>query len=118
MTASEPTLVATTNQGVLVTVKRDGRPQLSNILYGYDAPTRTVRISVTDYRAKTRNLRRDPRASLYVTSQDFWSYEVLEGTVTLSEVTTRPDDAAADELVQLYREGSGEHPDGPWGAAA
>lgn len=111
MTSREPSLVATTNKGVLVTLKRDGRPQLSNINYAYDAPTRTVRISVTEGRAKTRNLRRDPRASLYVTSEDFWSYEVLDGTVTLSEVATRPDDDAADELVQLYRDVSGEHPD-------
>jgi PPOX class probable F420-dependent enzyme len=111
MTRPDPTLVATTNKGVLVTLKRDGRPQLSNIIYAYDALTRTVRISVTENRAKTRNLRRDPRASLYVTSEDFWSYEVLDGTATLSAVTTRPDDTAAEELVQLYRAVSGEHPD-------
>jgi PPOX class probable F420-dependent enzyme len=111
MTRPDPTLAATTNKGVLVTLKRDGRPQLSNIIYAYDALTRTVRISVTENRAKTRNLRRDPRASLYVTSEDFWSYEVLDGTATLSEVTTRPDDTAAEELVQLYRAVSGEHPD-------
>ncbi len=111
MTPRDPNLTATTNKGVLVTLKRDGRPQLSNINYAYDAPTRTVRISVTEDRAKTRNLRRDPRASLYVTSEDFWSYEVLDGTVTLSEVTTRPDDDAAEELVHLYRDVSGEHPD-------
>lgn len=108
---SEPTLVAQANKGVLVTLKRDGRPQLSNINYAYDAATHTVRISVTDDRAKTRNLRRDSRASLHVTSDDFWSYEVLEGTVTLSDVTTDPHDAAADELVQLYRAAAGEHPD-------
>lgn len=111
MTRPDPTLVATTNKGVLVTLKRDGRPQLSNIIYAYDALTQTVRISVTENRAKTRNLRRDPRASLYVTSEDFWSYEVLDGTATLSAVTTRPDDTAAEELVQLYRAVSGEHPD-------
>jgi len=85
MTRRDPTLAATTNKGVLVTLKRNGRPQLSNIIYAYDALTRTVRISVTENRAKTRNLRRDPRASLYVRSEDFWSYEVLDGTATLSE---------------------------------
>ncbi|MDQ3610281.1 MAG: PPOX class F420-dependent oxidoreductase [Actinomycetota bacterium] len=111
MTTRDLSLVTTTNKGVLVTLKRDGRPQLSNIVYAYDAPMHIVRISVTEDRAKTRNLRRDPRASLYVTSEDFWSYEVLDGTATLSEVTTRPDDEAAEELVQLYRAVSGEHPD-------
>lgn len=111
MTSPKPILIGTTNKGVLVSLKRDGRPQLSNINYAYDTTTRTVRISVTDDRAKTRNLRRDPRASLYVTSDDFWSYEVLEGTVTLSEVTTQPHDPAAEELVQLYRDVAGEHSD-------
>lgn len=42
MTRRDPTLVATTNKGVLVTLKRDGRPQLSNIIYAYDALTRTA----------------------------------------------------------------------------
>ena len=107
----EPTLLMQTNKGVLVTLKRDGRPQLSNINYAYDAATRTVRISVTDDRAKTRNLRRDPRASLHVASDDFWSYEVVEGTASLSEVTTDPHDDAAEELVHLYRDVTGEHPD-------
>ena len=51
------------DRGVLATLRADGRPQLSNIIYvPGDGPT--FRISVTDSRAKTRNLRRDPRASL------------------------------------------------------
>ena len=53
---------------------------------------------------------RDPRASLYVTSQDFWSYAVVEGEADLSPVTTAPNDATADELVALYQAVSGEHP--------
>jgi PPOX class probable F420-dependent enzyme len=97
-------------RGVLVTLKADGRPQLSNIGYavGDDG---FVRISVTDGRAKTSNLRRDPRASLHVTAEDFWSYVVLEGDAQLSTVATDPDDPAADELVDLYRQLQGEHPD-------
>jgi PPOX class probable F420-dependent enzyme len=96
--------------GVLTTIKRDGRPQLSNITYavGDDG---LVRISVTDGRAKTRNLRRDPRASLYVGRSDGWAYLVLEGAVELSDVATAPDDAAVEELVALYRQLQGEHPD-------
>ena len=111
VTTTEPSLVADQHQGVLVTLKRDGRPQLSNIGYAYDPATRTVRISVTDDRAKTRNLRRDPRASLHVSRQDFYAYQVVEGTVTLSEVTRAPHDDAAEELVELYRAIAGEHPD-------
>ncbi len=97
-------------QGVLTTVKADGRPQLSNILYFMDGTGR-ARISVTDDRAKTRNLRRDPRASLYVVGDTFWAYVVLEGTADLSAVATAPDDAVVEELVAMYRQAQGEHPD-------
>jgi PPOX class probable F420-dependent enzyme len=104
-------LLTPTGLAVLVTLRRDGRPQLSNIGYAHDPATGRIRISLTDTRAKTRNLRRDPRASLYLTSPDFRSYLVLDGTVELSPVTTAPRDATADELVDLYRTIAGEHPD-------
>jgi PPOX class probable F420-dependent enzyme len=96
--------------GVLVTSRADGRPQLSNIVYvtGGDG---SVRVSVTDSRAKTANLRRNPRASLHVTSEDFWSYVVLEGTAALSAVAGAPDDEVVDALVEVYRSAQGEHPD-------
>lgn len=97
-------------QGVLVTQKRDGRPQLSNVIYGIDGDG-LVRVSITADRAKYQNLRRDPRSSLHVTQDDFWAYVVLEGDVDLSPVASAPDDATVDELVELYRSLSGEHPD-------
>ena len=68
-------------------------------------------MSVTDTRAKTRNLRRDPRASLYVPGDDFWTFVVLDGEADLSPVATDPGDPVADELVTVYRAISGEHPD-------
>src|SRR5664279_1366584 len=74
-------------QGVLATLKRDGRPQLSNILY-LARERYAVRISVTNGRAKTKNLRRDPRASLHVTRGDFFAYVVLE-VIHISEPTRR-----------------------------
>ena len=97
-------------RGVLVSIKRDGRPQLSNIMYGV-TDDGVVRISITADRAKYANLRRDPRGSLHVTQADFWAYVVLEGDVELSEVAAAPDDAAVEELVDLYRSLAGEHPD-------
>lgn len=105
------TLLADSHQGVLTTLKRDGRPQLSNVSYTFDPETRLIRISVTDGRAKTRNLRRDPRASFYVTSADFRSYAVAEGTAELTPVAAAPDDATVDELVDVYRAIAGSHPD-------
>ena len=96
--------------GVLTTLKRDGRPQLSNISYdvGDDG---VIRISVTDGRAKTGNLRRDPRASLYVGRSDGWAYVVLECRAELGPVAAAPDDEAVEDLIALYRRVGGEHPD-------
>ncbi len=95
----------------LATLKRDGRPQLSNVSYTFDPDRDLVRASVTDGRAKVRNLRRDPRASLMVSSPDGWSYVVLEGEVTFSEVAAAPADDAVEELVEVYRLIAGEHDD-------
>lgn len=60
--------LATRELGVLATLKRDGRPQLSNVNHTFDLDTRLLRISVTADRAKARNLARDPRASFHLTS--------------------------------------------------
>lgn len=103
-------LARATNQSVLTTIRRDGRPQLSNVLHTVDADG-LIRISTTAPRAKFRNLRRDPFAALHVNGPDFFSYAVLEGDTTLSEVAARPDDSVVDELVELYRALAGEHPD-------
>ena len=82
-------LVAAQRQGVLVTLRKDGWPQLSNVNYGWDAGQQTIRISTTDDRAKTANMRRDPRVSFHVTSGDFWSYVVVDGQAALSEVAAQ-----------------------------
>ncbi|MFI9645334.1 PPOX class F420-dependent oxidoreductase [Streptomyces sp. NPDC052040] len=104
-------LLSAEHGGVLVTLKRDGRPQLSNVVHTYDPEERIIRVSLTDDRAKTRNLRRDPRASYHVTSPDRWAYTVAEGTAELSPVAQEPYDPTVEELVRLYRDLSGEHPD-------
>ena len=103
--------VAENKGGVLATVKQDGRPQLSNVGYAYDPDAQLFRVSVTDSRAKTRNLRRDPRVTLHVASKDFWTWVAVEGTAELTPVAADPQDATVDELVAYYRGISGEHPD-------
>ena len=97
--------------GVLATIKRDGRPQLSNVGYAYDPGGEVIRVSVTDDRAKTRNLRADPRVTLHVASKDFWTWVAVEGTAELTPVAADPHDATVDELVAYYRGVSGEHDD-------
>ncbi|CAG7657361.1 PPOX class F420-dependent oxidoreductase [Actinacidiphila bryophytorum] len=104
-------LLRTQRTGVLVTLKRDGRPQLSNVSFAYDDGTRTIRISATDDRAKTRNLRRDPRASFYVGTPDHRAYLVAEGDAELTPVAADKHDATVEELIDVYRKAVGEHPD-------
>jgi uncharacterized protein len=97
--------------GVLATIKRDGRPQLSNVSYHFDPRDLAVRVSITEQRAKTRNLRRDPRASILVDADDGWSYAVAEGTAILTPPAAAPGDDTVEALIALYRNIAGEHPD-------
>jgi len=100
------------NIGALATIKRDGRPQLSTVNFTLDPVRPVARISVRDRLAKVHNLRRDPRASLLVTTPDGWTYAVLEGTVQMSPVASAPDDPTVDALVEVFRAIRGEdHPD-------
>ena len=96
--------------GVLTTIRANGRPQLSNILYvpGDDG---VLRISGTDSRAKTKNMRRDPRVSLYVPGDNFWQFVVVEGTAQLTPVAADPTDDTVEQLLAYYRAGNWEHPD-------
>ena len=99
--------VAEHTWGVLATIKRDGRPQMSNVGYSYDDGL--IRVSVTADRAKTRNLEADPRVTLHVASRDFWTWVAVEGTAELTPVAADPYDATVEELMTYYRGISGEH---------
>lgn len=109
-------LIAARHFAVLASIKADGRPQLSNVVYAFTPDPSTpgagvVRISITTGRAKYRNLLRDPRASLHVSAPDFWSYAVAEALADLSPVAADPQDQTVEDLVALYRDIQGEHPD-------
>lgn len=101
--------LAARHRGVLATLTREGRPQLSNIVYVF--VDGQARISVTETRAKTANARRDPRVSLHVTSEDFWSYVVAEGEATLGPVAQEPGDETCRRLLETYELVRGPHPD-------
>jgi PPOX class probable F420-dependent enzyme len=98
-------------ESVLVTLRRDGRPQLSNVIHAVDQLSNVIRVSTTADRAKYANLRRQPWAALHVNGESFWSYAVLECEVELSPVASDPHDQTVAELVELYRALSGEHED-------
>ena len=104
-------LISGNGLGVLATIKRDGRPQLSNVSYYFDAPRVAIQVSITEPRAKTRNLRRDPRASIHVSADDGWAYAVAEGDAVLTAPAASPDDDTVEALITLYRNIAGEHPD-------
>jgi len=77
------------HKAVLATIKRDGRPQLSNISYLLDDDGR-IKISVTRDRAKTRNLQRDPRATLSIVADAWSDYLVIEGTCEVIDENALP----------------------------
>ena len=62
-----------TNQSVLTTIRKNGLPQLSNVLHRTDAEG-VIRISTTADRAKYVNVTRRPWAALKVDGRNFWSY--------------------------------------------
>ena len=91
---------------VLTTFRADGGLQSSPVTGGVDDQGRVV-VSTYPERAKAVNLRRDPRASLVVLSDDFGGAWVqVDGT---AEVLDLPE--ALEPLVDYYRSISGEHPD-------
>jgi PPOX class probable F420-dependent enzyme len=94
------------HQVVLVTTRRDGRPQLSPVSAGVDGEGRIV-VATYPERAKVGNLRRDPRASVLVLSDDWnGAWVQCDGT---AEVLDLPD--ALEPLVEYFRVIAGEHDD-------
>ncbi|HCU92510.1 MAG TPA: PPOX class F420-dependent oxidoreductase [Actinobacteria bacterium] len=94
------------HRAVLATSRKDGRPQLSPILCAVDEKGRVL-ISTRQTAIKTRNLRRDPRASLCALTDGFFGEWVqAEGD---AEIISLPD--AMELLVEYYRLIAGEHPD-------
>ncbi|MFJ9552637.1 PPOX class F420-dependent oxidoreductase [Nocardiopsis sp. NPDC101807] len=104
-------LLAESRLGVLATIKADGRPQLSPVMPFYDREAGVIHVSVTEGRAKTANLRRDPRATLEVTSGDGRAWATAEGVASLTGPGTDPGGPEVEALVGYYRLAAGEHPD-------
>ena len=98
--------VRTHHHAVLMTTRRDGRPQLSPVACAVDDGGRVV-VSTRETARKTTNARRDARVSLCVLSDGFFGDWIqVDGT---AEVVSLPD--AMELLVDYYRSVSGEHPD-------
>ncbi len=96
----------THHRAVLATLRADGRPQMSPVVCAVDDGGRVL-ISTRETAVKTRNLRRDPFASVCAFTDGFFGEWVqAEGT---AEVIPLP--GAMELLVDYYRMISGEHPD-------
>ncbi|HET6484578.1 MAG TPA: PPOX class F420-dependent oxidoreductase [Actinoplanes sp.] len=103
-------VVAAGSLGTVATIKRDGRPQLSDV--SFIALPGLIRFSSRTTLAKVHNLRRDPRISIKVTAPDGHGYAVAEGEAELSPVAWSLDDEVIEELIEIYRLIAGkEHPD-------
>ncbi|WP_156753413.1 PPOX class F420-dependent oxidoreductase [Actinokineospora pegani] len=114
MSAEQPTprdLLAGATLGVLATLKADGTPQLSPVQPHYDRVAEEIVISTTAATAKARNLLRDPRAALEVTSPDGLSWATAEGTASVVGPGEDPHGPEVEALVRYYRAAAGEHPD-------
>ncbi|GAA1254889.1 PPOX class F420-dependent oxidoreductase [Sphaerisporangium rubeum] len=104
-------LLAESRLGVLATIKADGQPQMSPVTPFYDREAGVIYVSMTEGRAKTANLRRDPRATLQVTAPDGRSWATAEGVAQLVGPGTDPQGPEVQALVDYYRSAAGEHPD-------
>jgi PPOX class probable F420-dependent enzyme len=101
-------LARTRRFSILVTIRTNTRPQLSNVGH-LVAPDGLIRISITAERAKYKNLLREPWAALHVAREDFYAYAVIEADVELSPIASEPGDDTVEELVSIYRGIAGEH---------
>ncbi len=104
---------AARRHAVFVTLRSDGRPQTSDVLYAGHGSE--LWISVTDDRAKTRNLRRDGRAVIHISEPSTWSYVSFDGVVDLTATAQDPEDETADLLVAYY-EMLNDEPHEDWAA--
>ncbi|MGH7857978.1 MAG: PPOX class F420-dependent oxidoreductase [Candidatus Binatia bacterium] len=93
-------------RAILATRKRDGSPQLSPVVAAVDDEGRLA-ISSRETAYKTKNLRRDPRASLCLVNERFFGRWIqVDGT---AGIVSLPE--AMELLIDYYRRLSGEHPD-------
>lgn len=96
-------------RAVIVTLAEEEVPHASNVVYAFDG--QTFRVSVTDGRVKTANLRRRPVAVMHVSSDDFWRWVAAECDAELTPVSTDPGDQTGQALLSLYEDVNGPHDD-------
>ena len=94
------------HRAILSTRRRDGRPQMSPVLFARGEDGRLL-ISTRGANAKANNIRRSPGVSLCVLTEGFFgAWAQVDGEASIIEMPE-----AASVLRDVYRAISGEHPD-------
>ena len=104
-------IIANGREAVIIAVNKDGYPQPSNVRYRWYPEEGLARVTTTDTRLKTKQLRRDPRCALYVPGKHDFQFAVLEADAEISAVATTPGDDACRELLGLYTDLLGDRGD-------
>ena len=95
-------LAGTRRHSVLVTMRANGRPQLSNVGHVV-SDDGLIRLMIPSGTAKYKNLLREPWAALHIAREDFNAYVVIEADVDLYSIAYETNDETVDELVAIYR---------------
>lgn len=101
--------LSTHHKAVLVTLDEDDVPHSSNVFAAFDGER--LRVSLTDDRVKTGNLRCRPVAVVHLSSDDFWRWVAVECDAELSDVAAVAGDAVTEELLGVYESLQGTHDD-------
>ncbi len=99
---------ADVREGTLITIRRDGRPQSSDVHHA--VTDGLIVFSVLPDRAKVYNIERDPRVVYHVSHEG--SYLSFDGTAEVSPIATETHGPNMDTLINAFRAVAGkEHPD-------
>lgn len=99
---------ADVQNGIIITLRKDGRPQSSDVHHA--VLNDTIVFSVLPTRAKVFNIERDPRVIYHISHEG--SYLSFDGTAAVSPIATETHGPAMDTLIDAYvAVAKNEHPD-------
>ena len=112
LTDAQRAFLTQNHNGALTTFRRSGAAQMSIVTCGIYGDG--VAFTTTEDRAKLRNLRRDPRCTILVGTDDWRNFMVLEGEVRLVSVDNSSADEYRETLRNVFRTAAAqEHPNWP-----
>lgn len=101
---------ASVQSGALITLRKDGRPQSSDVHHG--VLDGAITFSVLPTRAKVYNVERDPRVVYHISNPADGSYLSFDATAEVSPIATSVDHPSIEVLKNSFRAvAKKEHPD-------